>query len=131
MNVSRDFGIVVHRAALAAKDVDLTAIMAEFNFQTYLDETDSLISLGPFFGGDAADECIRSLEALGLAYVDNFFCLCGVCARLVFIRSFLIHTYKRILSAGPHRDVVSRHRVLRRHLMSNASGLAEHRKEED
>ncbi|KVW31912.1 hypothetical protein [Burkholderia ubonensis] len=73
MKVSRDFGIVVRRAAIAAKDIDLSAIMAEFHFQTYFDESDRLISLGPFFGGDAADECMRSLEKLGLTYVDDFF----------------------------------------------------------
>ncbi|MGF6242169.1 hypothetical protein SAMN05444165_2623 [Paraburkholderia phenazinium] len=73
MKVSRDFGIVVRRAALVSKDVDLSTVMAEFNFQTYFDESSNLISLGPFFGGDAADECMRSLERLGLAYVDDFF----------------------------------------------------------
>jgi hypothetical protein len=41
------------------------------NFQGYFDESDSLISPGPFFGSDAADECMRSLEAPGLAYVDD------------------------------------------------------------
>ncbi|KVD37665.1 hypothetical protein WI84_14440 [Burkholderia ubonensis] len=73
MKVSRDFGIVVRRAAITAKDIDLSAIMAEFHFKTYFDESDRLISLGPFFGGDAADECMRSLEKLGLTYVDDFF----------------------------------------------------------
>jgi hypothetical protein len=73
MKASRDFGIVVRRAALAAKDVDLSAIMAEFNFQNYFDESESRISLGPFFGGEAADEYMRSLERLGLIYVDDFF----------------------------------------------------------
>lgn len=73
MKVSRDFGIVVRRAALVAKDVDLSRVMAEFNFQTYFDESNNLISLGPFFGGDVADKCMRSLEKLGLAYVDDFF----------------------------------------------------------
>ncbi|RQZ17946.1 hypothetical protein DIE14_31520 [Burkholderia sp. Bp9017] len=73
MKVSRDFGIVVRRAALAAKNVDLSALMVEFNFRKYFDESDSLISLGPFFGGDAADECTRSLERLGLTYIDDFF----------------------------------------------------------
>lgn len=56
-----------------AKDVDLSAIMVEFNFQAYFDESETLISLGPFFGGDATDECMRSLERLGLTYVDDFF----------------------------------------------------------
>ncbi|MBN3750846.1 hypothetical protein G3N96_36410 [Burkholderia sp. Se-20373] len=73
MKVSRDFGIVVRRDALAAKNVDLSTVMVEFNFQKYFDESDSLISLGPLFGGDAADECTRSLERLGLTYIDDFF----------------------------------------------------------
>lgn len=73
MKVSRDFGIVVRREALAAKLVDLAMVMAEFNLQTYFDESDSLISLGPFFGSDAADECMKSLESRGLTYVDDFF----------------------------------------------------------
>jgi hypothetical protein len=47
--------------------------MAEFKLQTYFDETNSLISLGPFFGGDADGERMRSLESRGLAYVDDFF----------------------------------------------------------
>ena len=73
MKVSRDFGIVVRRTALAAKNVDLSTVMAEFNLRTYFDESNSLIPLGPFFGGDAADECMRSLERRGLTYVDDFF----------------------------------------------------------
>lgn len=73
MKVSRDFGIVVRRAALTAKDVDLSTVMVEFNLPTYFDESNNLISLGPFFGGDAADACMRSLETLGLTYVDDFF----------------------------------------------------------
>lgn len=75
MKVSRDFGIVVRRAALAAKNVDLSTVMAEFNFATYFDESNNLISLGPFFGEDAADACMRSLERIGLTYVDDFFIL--------------------------------------------------------
>lgn len=73
MKVSRDFGVVVRRAALAAKNVDLSTVMVEFNLRTYFDESDSLVSLGPFFGGEAADDCLRSLERLGLTYIDDFF----------------------------------------------------------
>ncbi|MGG1949440.1 hypothetical protein AB1286_32280 [Trinickia sp. NRRL B-1857] len=73
MKVSRDFGIVVRRAALAAKNVDLSMVMIEFNLARYFDESDNLISLGPFFGGDAADECMRSLEKLGLTYIEDVF----------------------------------------------------------
>ncbi len=77
MKVSRDFGIVVRRAALAAKEVDLSTVMAEFKLRTYFDESNSLISLGPFFGGDAADECLRSLKRLGLTYIDDCFIFDG------------------------------------------------------
>ncbi|HDR9162116.1 hypothetical protein SB768_22265 [Burkholderia sp. SIMBA_043] len=73
MKVSRDFGIVVRRAALAAKNVDISSVMVEFNFREYFDESDSFLSLGPFFGGDAGDECTKSLERLGLTYIDDFF----------------------------------------------------------
>ena len=88
MKVSRDFGIVVRRAALAAKNVDLSTVMAEFNLTRYFDESDNLVSLGPFFGGDAADECLRSLEKLGLTYIEDFFIFEGFvpewCALEVF-----------------------------------------------
>ncbi|KVA20104.1 hypothetical protein WI42_13140 [Burkholderia ubonensis] len=73
MKISRDFGIVIRRAALVDKAADLSAIYAEFNFSRCFDESDTMVSLGPFFGGDAADACMRSLEQLGLAYIDDFF----------------------------------------------------------
>lgn len=73
MKISRDFGIVVRRATLAEKAVDLSAVLCEFNFADCFDESDRLVSLGPFFGGDVADACMRSLERLGLVYFDDFF----------------------------------------------------------
>ncbi|WP_157380122.1 hypothetical protein [Burkholderia ubonensis] len=73
MKISRDFGIVIRRAALVDKAIDLSAIYAEFNFSRCFDESDTMVSLGPFFGGDAADACMRSLERLGLAYIEDFF----------------------------------------------------------
>lgn len=77
MKVSRDFGIVVRRAALADKNVDLSTVIAEFNLRTHFDESVRLVSLGPFFGGDAADLCVRMLEGLGLTYIDDFFVFDG------------------------------------------------------
>lgn len=73
MKIARDFGIVVRRAALVEKGVDLSKILLEFNFTRCFDESERLVSLGPFFGGDAADDCMRSLEGLGLTYFDDFF----------------------------------------------------------
>ncbi|WP_155634017.1 hypothetical protein [Burkholderia cepacia] len=77
MKVSSDFGIVVRRKALEYKAVNLSSILVEFNFQNYFDKSDEFVSLGPFFGGDAADDCMRSLEKLGLAYIDDFFIFTG------------------------------------------------------
>jgi hypothetical protein len=77
MRVSSDFGIVVRRKALKDKCVDLSSVLAEFHFIEYFDQSDIFVSLGPFFGGDAADDCMRSLEKLGLSYVDDFFIFTG------------------------------------------------------
>jgi hypothetical protein len=49
--------------------------LIEFNFENYFDECTTLISLGPFYGGDASETCFRSLERLGLSYIDDFFTL--------------------------------------------------------
>lgn len=77
MRVSLDFGIVVRRKALEDKKVDLSPVLVEFHFERYFDQSNELISLGPFFGGDAADDCMRCLEKLGLSYIDDFFIFMG------------------------------------------------------
>lgn len=77
MRVSSDFGIVVRREALEDKRVDLSPVLVEFNFDRYFDQSNAFISLGPFFGGDAADDCMKCLESLGLDYIDDFFVFTG------------------------------------------------------
>jgi hypothetical protein len=67
----------VRRAALQEKHVDLLPILTEFHFDRYFDQSNVFLSLGPFFGGDAADDCMRSLEKLGLGYIDDFFIFTG------------------------------------------------------
>lgn len=101
MKVSRDFGIVVRRAALTARNVDLSTVMVEFNLPPYFDESSNLISLGPFFGGDAADACMRSWENLGLACIDDFFDLRRVRVRLVFGRSIFKRSRRQNASERP------------------------------
>lgn len=55
----------------AAKEVDLSAIMAEFDFQNYFDKINHLISLGPFFGGDAAATDLKRFKLVrGARYTD-------------------------------------------------------------
>lgn len=77
MKVSKDFGIVIRRDALVQKSIDLSAVMSEFNFAKNYDDSLEFVSLGPFYGGDNADDCMRSLEREGLVYIDDFFILEG------------------------------------------------------
>ncbi|MEI2812361.1 MAG: hypothetical protein V9E91_00680 [Burkholderiaceae bacterium] len=77
MKVSKDFGIVIRRDAIVQKGINLSSLMKEFNFAKNYDDSLELISLGPFYGGDNADDCMRSLELLGLVYIDDFFILEG------------------------------------------------------
>lgn len=77
MRISSDFRIVIRREALVDRSVDLSLLLEEFCFERYFDESENLVSLGPFFGGDAADACMRNLEKLGLIYVDDFFIFLG------------------------------------------------------
>ena len=51
--------------------------MTEFNFEKKYDDSLEFISLGPFYGGDNADDCMKSLERRGLVYIDDFFILAG------------------------------------------------------
>lgn len=73
MKVSKDFGIVIRRQALDEKSVDLESVMREFHFERFYDDSPEFVSLGPFFGGDASDNCMNLLEQLGLVYIDDFF----------------------------------------------------------
>lgn len=77
MKVSKDFGIVIRRDALVQKSIDLIAVMSEFNFTKNYDDSLEFVSLGPFYGSDNADDCMRSLERHGLVYISDFFILEG------------------------------------------------------
>ena len=77
MKVSKDFGIVIKKNVIDQKSIDLLQVMKEFNFKKYFDESTDFISLGPFFGGDNADSCMKLLERHGLVYIDDFFILEG------------------------------------------------------
>lgn len=75
MRVSKDFGVVIRRQALVEKNVDIEPVMKEFHFDRLYDHSLEFLSLGPFFGGDASDSCMKILEGLGLIYIDDFFIL--------------------------------------------------------
>lgn len=73
MKVSKDFGMVIRRDALVAKNIDLEEVMKAFNFHGLYDQSSEFLSLGPFFGGGAADSCMEMLQRLGLVYIEDFF----------------------------------------------------------
>lgn len=77
MKISSDFGIVINKKAVTTHQIDLESLLLHFNFDKYFDESNHLISIGPFFGSDMADECMRQLEKLGLTYIDDFFIFAG------------------------------------------------------
>jgi hypothetical protein len=75
MKISKDFGIAIRRQSIEEKGVDLSFVLKEFHFDQFYDESNDFVSLGPFFGGDASDSCMKLLEKLGLVYIDDFFIL--------------------------------------------------------
>jgi len=77
MKVSKDFGIILRKDAIALNSIDIDLILKEFNFEKLFDEDEFLISLGPFFGSENSEECIVFLKELGLSYIDDFFVLEG------------------------------------------------------
>jgi hypothetical protein len=73
IRLSTQFGIVVRKQALQRIGVDKGKLLALLEAVAPYDEDDDLISLGPHFGAEAADEGIRRLKNLGLEYPDDFF----------------------------------------------------------
>jgi len=72
-----DYGIIVRRQALASQSLTVDQLSVVLEFEAPLDISSDLVSFGPCFGGEAADEFIRRLEVLGLKYVDDFFIFSG------------------------------------------------------
>ena len=72
IRISQHFGVLVRRASLQEKDVALEQVKVAMESEP-LDCDEQLLSYGPHFGGEAADEFIRRLEDLGLSYVDDFY----------------------------------------------------------
>ncbi|WP_445656599.1 hypothetical protein [Achromobacter sp. NCFB-sbj8-Ac1-l] len=72
-----DYGIVIRRQALESQSVTIDRLLTVLEFEAPLDNSTDLVSFGPCFGGEAADEFIRRLEMLGLRYVDDFFVFSG------------------------------------------------------
>lgn len=76
VTLSSDFGIVIRRAALSVRGVSEAQVLAAMQTEAPLASDGDLLSFGPHFGGEAALEFQRRLEALGLQAWDDF----AVCA---------------------------------------------------
>jgi len=73
IHASVEFGIVVRRASLAERGVDLDRVYQCMETSLPSGINDHLISFGPSFGVEAQRVFMRRLEQLGLVYFEDFF----------------------------------------------------------
>jgi hypothetical protein len=73
ISVTPQFGIVVRRAAMRERGIELRDVLEALEADAPLDSDEHLLSFGPSFGEEAGDEFVRRLQMLGLDYVDDFF----------------------------------------------------------
>ncbi|MBL6989885.1 MAG: hypothetical protein ISR65_08905 [Bacteriovoracaceae bacterium] len=72
IKVTNFHGIIIKKDAIASKSINIEEILKALE-SSPLDESNDLISFGPSFGKEAADEFIKRLEKLGLDYVEDFY----------------------------------------------------------
>ena len=72
VQVSTDYGIVVRKAALDRLGIGLDRVVSEMEAQPF-DENADLLSFGPHFGREAAEEFSRRLDALGMEFAGDYF----------------------------------------------------------
>lgn len=77
VRLSAEYGLVVRKAALVERGVAYSQLLTAMESTQPLDENDGLVSFGPHFGGEAADNLASRLVALGLVHVDDFFVFSG------------------------------------------------------
>lgn len=73
VRISPHFGIVVRRRALARLNLEETTILSLMETEAPYDADPELMSFGPHFGEEAAEEFVRRLKAAGLEYAEDFF----------------------------------------------------------
>ena len=73
VRVSTHFGIVVRKRALGRLQIDESELLALMETQEAYDADPELLSFGPHFGEEAAEEFVRRLKNIGLEYAEDFF----------------------------------------------------------
>jgi hypothetical protein len=68
-----EYGIIIRRDALASKAIATVDVIACFEGAHPYDQSNQLLSFGPHFGREAANNIVASLERTGLIYVEDFF----------------------------------------------------------
>lgn len=72
-----EFSVVIRSEALKKVRIEVEEVTKLLEFDRPLDMSEEVISYGPCFGGQAADEFCRRLEGIGLQYIDDFFVFAG------------------------------------------------------
>src|SRR5579871_776664 len=75
VRLSNYFGIVIRKSALQRQGVDDDTICQIMDADKPYGEDASLMSFGPHFGAEGAEEFVTRLRKLGLIYMDDFFVL--------------------------------------------------------
>ncbi|MEW5251795.1 hypothetical protein [Microbulbifer discodermiae] len=77
ISVSKDYGIVIRRAALKEKEIEISKVFEVMEATEPLGESDELLSFGPHFGGEASYELSKRLDSLGLTCKRDYFVFYG------------------------------------------------------
>ncbi|MEW5248676.1 hypothetical protein [Microbulbifer discodermiae] len=77
ISVSKDYGIVIRKAALREKEVETSKVLEVMETTEPLGESDELLSFGPHFGGEASYELSKRLDSLGLTRKRDYFVFYG------------------------------------------------------
>jgi len=75
VKLSKYYGIIIRKSALARQGVDAETICQVMDVDKPYDEDASLVSFGPHFGAEGAEEFVSRLRKLGLIYMDDFLVL--------------------------------------------------------
>lgn len=76
VKVTNFFGIIIRKDAIYKKSLSISDIKDVIETDL-IDENDELLSYGPCFGEEAANNISKELESKGLEYVDDYFIFQG------------------------------------------------------
>jgi len=72
-----EFGVIVRRKALLSLKTTEAQLFSVMESDKPIGESDEILSFGPHFGEEAANELSKRLESIGLSYYDDFFVFFG------------------------------------------------------